>query len=156
MALQTSNTKSDSWHRWARLHPRTASCLARHTRIITSIILGRTKTDLIPLKMTNLVNYHLYNHKNTISYHQVSNTRFDSPYGSAKTKRTPHSRLEHIIHQINSSEPLSRPFFPDSKITCLANYLDVIMTATNTHSLYRNDSVLGFYTIEYINTTPFT
>ncbi len=54
-----------------------------------------------------------------------------------KTKRTLHSRLEHIICQIDSSEPLLRPFFPNSKITCLANYLDVITIATNTHSLHR-------------------
>ena len=157
MALQTSNTESNSWHRWARLHPRRASCPARHghARIITLIILARTKTNLIPLKMTNLEKYHLYNCKNTISYHQVSNTRFDFPHGLAKTKRTPHSRLEHIIHQIDSSEPLPRTFFPNSKITCLAYYLDVITMAMNIHSLHRNNLVFCFYTIKYINTRYF-
>ena len=58
--------------------------------IIALIISGRTKTNLLPLKTTK--HYHMYNHKITIIYHQVFDTRFDFQLGLMKTKTTLHSR----------------------------------------------------------------
>ena len=86
MASQPSNNKSDNWYRWERPHPRTPACLARSARIIAFIISHRAKTNPIPLMTTK--HYHMYNHKNTIIYHQGFDTRYNFPYGLVKTKMT--------------------------------------------------------------------